>query len=187
MTNAILTVETLIARMNAGFTPDFLFFWGHTPRSEGKVEKQCLSQWWLGSPFTLDGVRYRTAEHYMMAEKARLFGDEAALQKILAADGPDEAKDLGRDVRGYDEVVWKEHRTDIVMQGNLAKFGQDGALKAFLLATGEQVLVEASPYDTIWGIGLRADSAEAAWPQSWRGLNLLGFILMQVREQLRGR
>jgi ribA/ribD-fused uncharacterized protein len=185
MMNDVLTVEKLIARINAGYNPDFLFFWGHTPRSDGRIGKQCLSQWWEGSPIVLDGTRYATAEHYMMAEKARLLGDDLMRERILNSAGPDKAKSLGRAVRGYDETTWKEHRSGIVMRSNLEKFGQHAALKEFLLATGDQVLVEASPKDRIWGIGLGEDDPDAARPQCWQGLNLLGFALMWVREQLR--
>ena len=142
-----------------------------------------LSQWWP-SPFTVDGVTYATAEHYMMAEKARLFGDEARRQEILAAAHPNQAKSLGRLVEGYDEGAWEAERYAIVVRANLAKFSSNPVLRDYLLSSGERVLVEASPLDRIWGIGVAAGDPRADQPENWRGLNLLGFALMDVREQL---
>ena len=119
-----------------------------------------------------------------MAEKARLFGDDILVQ-ILAAKSPAEAKKLGREIQGFDAEVWEAHKVDIVRAGNLHKFGQHKDLLKFLLSTGDRVLVEASPVDAIWGIGLAADAPEAADPARWRGPNLLGFALMEVRDELR--
>ena len=145
--------------------------------------KGCLSQWWPVE-FTVDGARYASAEHFMMAAKALLFGDAETAERIRAVPHPRAAKDLGREVRGFDEKVWAERRSDMVVAGNLAKFGQHPELRDFLLGTGGRVLVEASPQDKIWGIGLTADDERAASPENWLGLNLLGFALMDVRRQL---
>jgi ribA/ribD-fused uncharacterized protein len=161
----------------------YFYFWGHKPLPNGKIGRPCLSQWW-GSPFTVDGVIYRTAEHWMMAHKARLFSDEETFIRIVASDDPRTAKALGREVRGFDEKVWDERRFDIVTAGSVAKFGQHPPLKDYLLGTGDQVLVEASPVDRIWGIGLAADDARARDPAQWCGLNLLGFALMEARARL---
>ncbi len=120
----------------------------------------------------------------MMASKARLFGDTATLERILGASHPKQAKDLGRSVADFDEEVWLSQRFDLVVAGNLAKFSQHPSLAEFLLGTGQRLLVEASPVDRIWGIGLAADSPDAQRPEHWRGLNLLGFALMQVRHRL---
>jgi ribA/ribD-fused uncharacterized protein len=120
----------------------------------------------------------------MMASKARLFGDANALERILAAPHPKQAKDLGRSVTNFDEAVWLANRFDFVVAGNQAKFSQHPDLAAFLLGTGQRILVEASPVDRIWGIGLAEDSPDAAHPDKWQGLNLLGFALMQVRHSL---
>ena len=103
----------------------------------------------------------------------------------LAAGLPRQAKDLGRRVRGFDEEKWVATRFELVVRGNLAKFDQHANLREFLLGTGERVLVEASPVDRIWGIGLAADDERAEKPGLWRGLNLLGFALMEVRRALR--
>jgi ribA/ribD-fused uncharacterized protein len=161
----------------------YLFFWGHQPTSGG-VGKSCLSQWFEGYAFTVDGVTYRTAEHWMMAHKARLFGDEEAFARVIEAGHPRQAKDLGRQISGFDETTWAAHRSEIVAAGNTAKFGQHPDLSAYLLRTGSRVLVEASPLDRIWGIGMAADDDHATQPHQWKGLNLLGFALMEARARL---
>lgn len=174
------TRDALIEQVAAGLRPKFVFFWGHTGRG-GAVGKECFSQWYP-SPFDVGGIRYPTAEHWMMAEKARLFGDDDALAEIVAADSPGAAKALGRKVRGFDDDTWRAHRVSIVVAGNRVKFA--GALGAVLRQTGDRVLVEASPRDRIWGIGLGAKNPDAERPAAWRGDNLLGFALMTVRDQL---
>lgn len=178
-----LDVDALRARVAGGERFAWLHFWGHRGRADGAPSKACLSQW-FPSPFAIDGLRYATAEHWMMAGKARLFDDADALAKVLASDDPDAAKAAGRAVRGFDEARWRAHRFDLIVAGNLAKFSQHPALRDFLLSTGDQVLVEASPVDAIWGIGLAADDPRAHDPAQWPGLNLLGFALMAVRERL---
>ncbi|MES2644870.1 MAG: NADAR family protein [Myxococcota bacterium] len=180
-----MNLSELRRRYDAGERPPLFFFYGHTPPADGRVGPHVFSQWW-GAPFVVDGTFYSTAEHWMMAEKARLFGDDEALAAILASPTPSEAKRLGRTVRAFDDAVWKPQRQAIVRRGSVEKFGQDPALRAYLLATGDAVLVEASPSDTIWGIGLGASSPRAQDPNQWRGLNLLGFALMAARGVLGG-
>jgi ribA/ribD-fused uncharacterized protein len=175
----------LIERLGRGETVDFFFFWGHTPKDPEVVDKSCLSQWFPRA-FDVDGVRYASAEHFMMAEKARLFRDEEMLAKILESKTPADAKAFGRKVRNYEDEAWGRARLDAVARGNMAKFGAHGDLCAFLLETGDKVLVEASPRDRVWGIGMGASNPDARNPQRWRGLNLLGFALMTARESLRG-
>jgi ribA/ribD-fused uncharacterized protein len=175
--------DTLTALVAGGATPKYLMFWGHRPRPDGSIGPGCLSQWWP-SPFTVDGAEYPTAEHWMMAGKARLFGDERTAERILTVTHPNEAKTLGRQVPGFDEETWIRHRWELVVAGNVAKFGQDPALRDFLTGTGSRVLVEASPLDRVWGIGLAADDERAADPARWQGLNLLGFALMEARCRL---
>ena len=121
----------------------------------------------------------------MMAGKAALFEDTALRSQILAAETPDLAKRLGRQVAAFDDAMWTEHRFDIVVAANMGKFSGNGPLRRFLLSTGDQVLVEASPVDPVWGIGLAANDPDARLPHRWMGLNLLGFALMEVRERLR--
>lgn len=178
------SVEDLEALARRRQKVRYLFFWGHTPPASGEVGRHVLSQW-FPSPFELDGHRYPTAEHWMMAAKARLFGDEEAAARILTAGSPARAKALGREVRGYDDTRWYEHRFEIVVAGSVAKFGSDPGLRAYLVGTGDRVLVEASPRDRIWGIGLSADDPAAQDPARWRGQNLLGFALMEARSRLR--
>lgn len=163
---------------------DFVFFWGHEDRDQG-TSKVCLSQWFRCS-FVVDGQYYNCAEQYMMAEKARIFGDEETRQQILSEYSPMAMKKLGRKVQNYDDMVWRETRMSVVVAGNLAKFSQNESLKEFLLSTGERILVEASPKDTTWGIGLVESSTDAIHPRNWPGENLLGFALMEVRDILRG-
>ena len=174
----------LVEAVAAGRKFHYSFFWGHRKPEDGGASKSCFSQWWEQA-FNVEGEVFPTAEHYMMVRKARLFGDEEAAEKILRATGPQQAKALGREVRGFTEETWRARRELIVFAGNLAKFGQHAALREFLLGTGDAVLVEASPRDTLWGIGLGQDHPKAADPAAWRGLNLLGFALMKTRERLR--
>ncbi len=176
--------EQLVSACQQGATLDFLFFWGH--RSAKELTASCFSQWYP-APFQLGDHRYATAEHYMMAEKARLFDDLPRLSQILDSSDPAHAKALGRKVLGFDPDRWQAAAYDIVVAGNLAKFSQNAALGNFLLNTGSKVLVEASPVDAIWGIGLHRDDPRASQPQDWPGLNLLGFALMEVRERLTQR
>jgi len=175
--------QAITEALAAGASPSFLYFWGHRMRN-GVVTKSCLSQWYE-APFRATGGRYLTAEHFMMASKASLFGDEAARTQILRAPTPIEAKKLGRRVKNFDEALWERERFAIVVAANHAKFSQNPALRAFLLATGDKVLAEASPLDHVWGIGLAADHPDAAHPARWQGLNLLGFALMEVRARLK--
>ena len=156
-------------------TNDFVFFWKGWPSQ------------WFPSSFSLDGVGYNCCEQFMMAEKARVFGDQATLAKILATDSPAEQKSLGRKIRNFDGAVWKGVCRGVVYAANLAKFSQNPVLRERLLATGRKVLVEASPLDTIWGIGLSANNPRAVDPAKWRGVNWLGVALMQVRDALSAR
>ncbi|MGZ0704738.1 NADAR family protein [Pseudomonas piscis] len=185
MGTPIRSNQALLEQLQRGLKPDYLMFWGHQPPRDGRVSQSCFSQW-FATGFELDGIHYPTAEHYMMAGKALLFDDQQTHARIIQAVAPADVKQLGREVRGFDDARWTEARFAIVVRGNLAKFSQHQALGDYLLSTGKQVLVEASPVDRIWGIGLAADDAKAAQPAKWRGLNLLGYALMEVRDRMRG-
>ncbi|AZA81351.1 DUF1768 domain-containing protein [Chryseobacterium lactis] len=161
----------------------FLFFWGHSAKDE--ITKSCFSQWFPGR-IEENGVVYKTAEHYMMAGKANLFNDVETLKEILQASTPNLAKSLGRKVKNFDPKKWDEYKYQIVKNGNLLKFSQNQKFKDFLLSTGDKILVEASPYDKIWGIGMLETDTRADNPLLWNGENLLGFALMEVRDELRG-
>lgn len=177
-------LQQLREREAAGEALRFVHFWGHTAARDGVVDKACLSQWYP-APFVDDhGVRYATAEHFMMVEKSHVCGDATSVAAILADERPAVAKELGRRVSPYDAKAWSAARFDIVVRGNLLKFAQHPALRDFLRDTGEYILVEASPSDRIWGIGLAATDADANVPSRWRGDNLLGFALMEVRRRL---
>ncbi|MDH6224689.1 ribA/ribD-fused uncharacterized protein [Streptomyces sp. MJP52] len=182
-TSQVRSREDLAGLLRSGARAKFLYFWGHRPRKDGGVGAGCLSQWWP-SPFTVDGQDYATAEHWMMANKARLFGDAEAERRVLGAGSPAQAKNEGRLVRGFDEAVWERERFGIVVEGSVHKFAAHEELRAFLRGTGDRVLVEASPLDRVWGIGLAATDERAADPSRWRGLNLLGFALMEARDRL---
>lgn len=179
----MLVLKELRQRCSNGEQFEYLYFWGHQPSKDGKVTKSCLSQWYESS-FTVDGIVYQTAEHWMMAAKARLFGDEESLLQILDSSDPKAAKALGRKVKNFDGSLWDENARRVVTEGNIAKFSQNYHLREFLLGTGDALLVEASPYDRIWGIGLKADDERSKNPAKWQGQNLLGFALMDVREEL---
>lgn len=147
------------------------------------TEASPFSQWYRCS-FTVDGHTFNCAEQYMMHGKATLFGDSETATKILAADHPREHKALGRKVTAFDDATWKRERERIVRAGNHAKFTQNAELRELLLATEGTTLVEASPYDKIWGIGLAATDPRAQDPAQWKGQNLLGKILTELRDQL---
>ncbi|BFU45005.1 NADAR family protein [Krasilnikovia sp. MM14-A1004] len=189
----VTAADALVAQRNrvwarVGETPggavDVLPFWRPRPEADGTAGAGCLSQFWA-APFTVDGTVFPTAEHYMMWRKATLFADAGTARRILAAGDPAAARELGRQVRGFTEQEWTAHRFAAVLDGNLAKFGAHPELRRFLLGTGELVLVEASPADRVWGIGLPPEHPDAGVPGRWRGQNLLGFVLMEVRDRLR--
>lgn len=178
------TIEWLLKETEQKNRQKYLFFWGHRPSKDGSVTASCFSQWWQSS-FEVEGIQYATAEHWMMAKKAALFGDTEMLKRILEAKSPAEAKKWGRQVKNFDQEIWSEQGFQLVSEGNLHKFNQNPDLKAFLLDTGNRVLVEASPVDKIWGIGMAATNENIENPRLWKGKNLLGFALMEVREQMR--
>lgn len=176
-------VKNIIDLYRSGQKLKYVFFWGHTERW-GMVTKVCFSQWY-DCLFMEDDVIYHTAEQYMMAQKALLFGDRAVYEEIMAAEHPKKYKALGKKVSGFSDKVWDAHKYEIVVKGNLAKFSQNPELMEFLLGTNTRILVEASPYDNIWGIGMSADDKGVENPMNWKGENLLGFALMEVRDRLK--
>lgn len=158
-------------------THNFTFFWqNRSPFSN-----------WYPSKFTHNGITYSRGEQYMMYQKAILFGDTAVAQAILLTDNPKEQKDLGRMVSNYNDEVWAAKRVDIMVEGLFEKFNQNPHLKEALLNTGDTIVVEASPVDKIWGIGLAEDHPDALDQSKWRGKNLLGIVLMRVRDEIRSK
>ena len=174
-------VPKLIERYKSGEILKYVFFWGHTKTDS--VTKSCFSQWYE-SAFEVEGVLFHTAEHWMMAQKALLFNDRDSYEQIVAAGRPGKVKELGRQIRNFDQQIWEHERYGIVVKGNYHKFTQNADLKTFLINTHNRILVEASPVDPVWGIGLAHDSNSADKPDQWKGLNLLGFALMEVRDLL---
>ncbi|MCA6362810.1 MAG: NADAR family protein [Bacteroidetes bacterium] len=161
---------------------EYFYFWGHkihTPLTE-----TCFSQWYP-APFVHEGLTYPTAEHWMMAGKARTFDDAEILQRMFETGSPAEAKKLGREIKNFDPDTWDKVKYELVKEGNVLKFSQHADMKAYLLQTGSKVIVEASPMDAIWGIGLGRENPKAKNPFTWRGENLLGFALMEVRDEMR--
>lgn len=180
-----LNLEDLRKEYQTGETYKFLFFWGHTPAADGRISETCLSQWWR-CRFEVEGVKYSCAEQYMMAEKARMFGDEEMFGKIMESGQPKEMKAYGRAVKEFEKERWDKACYEIVKKGNQAKFSQNPELLEFLLNTRKRILVEASPRDRIWGIGMGKTNPDAENPLKWRGKNLLGFALTEVRDLILG-
>lgn len=177
---------------------EFIFFWGHKHTGKEAVSNAVFSQWWMEASgtkgavtqFSEDVDTYVCAEQYMMAAKAMTFEDDDTRRKILEATNPAIIKRLGREVKRFDPHVWSTVAFSVVAQGNYLKFLSNPAWKEYLLATGDAVIVEASPYDTIWGIGQSVDAARKAKVDlkdvsQWKGDNLLGFALMEVRAEIR--
>lgn len=161
---------------------EYIFFWGHSEKP-GTITKACLSQWYPCT-FQSGDIIYHTAEQYMMAQKALLFNDQEVFNEIMQAADPRQYQKLGRRTRFFKEEVWNKNKYKIVVDGNIAKFSQNPELGGFLKKTGDKILVEASPYDHIWGIGMSQDNPGINNPFNWNGSNLLGFALMDVRKIL---
>jgi len=143
-----------------------------------------LSNWYM-EDFVYDGVTYNCGEQLMMATKAKLFKDEAMLAEIMACTTPRKQKSLGRLVANFDAEVWMKHSEDLLFPGLLAKFTTSPTCQQAILSTQDLLIVEASPYDQVWGIGLSKDAAEARDRKKWKGLNKLGNLLTKIRDQLK--
>lgn len=144
-----------------------------------------LSNWYLGE-FEAEEIRYSSMEQYMMYQKAMLFHDTETAVQILNTDNVGKIKALGRSVKNYDDVIWNGMRQLIVFQGLYAKFSQNDDIKRKLLETEDALLAECAVQDHIWGIGLSMKDDRRMDIREWRGQNLLGFALMQVRRMLGG-
>lgn len=177
------SVEQLRAAIAAGQHPELLLFRGHQPDMAGGIDRSCLSENYA-APFDTEGERFSTVEHYLAWRKAVLFGDAHAAERILRAESPTKAKAIGRSVTPFNDEVWKAHRLEVAVAGNIAKFSAHPELADYLAQTGHKVLADASPIDRVWGIGLAADDPSAKDPQLWPGLNIMGFSLMEARSQL---
>ncbi len=177
------STKTIKEQAEKGKKMKYLMFWGHQPSKDGSITASCFSQWWV-SKFEVNGNTFRSAEHWMMWEKANLFEDVDIAKQILECKSPAQAKAFGRKVTGFQPEVWDAHKYEIVKKGSYHKFSQNDELKEFLLNTRKRVLVEASPVDPVWGIGMAKDHLHAEIPSKWRGEILLGIALMEVRDEL---
>ena len=175
-----MNLEKLKELYGFGVDFDFIFFWGSKSK-DSKVNITCLSQFYK-CDFEEKGIKYNCCEQYMMAKKAELFDDKEILNEIMSESNPKVIKGLGRKVRNFDSEIWDKNRINIVKNGNYLKFTQNEELKEYLLSTNDAILVEASPYDRIWGIGLSKEDKRSRNPNMWKGKNYLGFVLMDVRD-----
>ena len=153
-------------------TENYVFFWDGI-----------YSQWHQAS-MEIDGIKYNCCEQYMMHQKALLFSDYDTAERIMNSRSPRDQKQLGRQVQSFNKGIWDSACVRIVYKGNYAKFTQNEELKQELLATTDRILVEASPYDNIWGIGLGENEPGVEDPINWKGLNLLGWSITMVKKQL---
>jgi ribA/ribD-fused uncharacterized protein len=151
----------------------YVFFWNGI-----------YSQWHMAD-MTIDGKTFNCCEQYMMYRKALLFGDTEIANEIMETKNPKEQKALGRKIQGFDKAIWDKNSLAIVYRGNFEKFSQNPELKKQLLETGDRFLVEASPVDNIYGIGLADDAKGVEDPSNWKGLNILGSIITMVKNELR--
>ena len=160
-----------------------LFFWGHTEHGS-KVTKACLSNFYP-CEFEFNDKMFNFSEQCFMYQKALLFNDFGVAEQILNETDVRKIKALGRKVKDFDNTLWDQHKEDFMYNACYAKFSQNDELKDFLLSTGNCEIVEASPVDNIWGIGFSSDKAMENIDK-W-GQNLLGKVLMRVREDLSRR
>lgn len=156
-------------------TDTHIFFWG----SEFSNWYDCKYK-----NIRYKGVTFFNSEQAFMWEKAVFFGDMETAKKIVETPNPKEAKMLGRKVKGFDAQKWSEVSYQIMVDVNYAKYSQNFRLKNTLLETEDKIIVEASPYDQIWGIGMHWDDDDCLDEAKWKGQNLLGKALMEVRGML---
>jgi len=154
-------------------TDKYIFFYGGI-----------FSQWHL-CDIVIDNIKYCTCEQYMMIKKAELFDDNYALGQIMSSSDPAAQKSWGRRVKNFDQNKWEKIARKVVFDANYAKFTQHDNLKQQLMDSGDKVIVEASPTDCIWGVGLRATSSKILDSKNWRGTNWLGEAIMKVRTVLK--
>ena len=187
-------IDWLIDIVKTGTQLKYITFW-----HEGKeYPNYYFSQWYQGKPFSVNGRSYLSAEQYMMSEKALLFNDLYHYGLIMEEPSPKKCKDLGRLVSGFDSMMWDNALREIIFHGNLGKFQSDITLLDALLETENAVLIEASPYDGIYGAGLtesdllNSDGSLKVQPENWKNpkngtqaTNHLGFVLMGIRDLFR--
>lgn len=151
----------------------YVFFWSGP-----------FSQWYKTNIVEGD-ITFNCAEQSMMYHKAKVFNDNEAMEKILETSNPRKHKAIGRTIVGYSDAIWDEKKLEIVANGNYLKFIQNPDLRKMLLDTGDKIIVEASPVDRIWGVGLAEDDPRIVDESKWLGQNLLGICIMYAREQIK--
>ena len=156
-------------------TDKYVFFWGSEFSN------------WYECKFRYKNLTFFNSEQAFMWEKAVFFGDMDIAELIMKTPSPNQNKKLGRIVKNFNADVWLSAGYEIMVAVNLAKFSQNLILKDVLLSTEDKIIVEASPYDEIWGIGLYHDDDRVLNEKNWRGMNLLGKALMEVRKKLGGQ
>jgi ribA/ribD-fused uncharacterized protein len=154
-------------------TDTHIYFWGGI-----------FSQWY-DCKFVEDRITFTSAEQYMMYHKAKAFNDYGSMFLVMDTTSPREQKAIGRAIKGYSDEIWGPIRYATVVQGNYLKFTQNEDLKALILSTGNKHIVEASPYDKVWGIGLGPADDKVLDESKWDGQNLLGKAVMEVRDRIR--
>ena len=177
------SLEKLRKDFNSGKKIDFLFFYGHT-NDKKEVTKSSLSQWYI-KDFKENDLLFNCMEKYMMYNKALLFDDKDIANEILNNNQPKAIKELGRKVKNFNDELWDKMKYKIVFTGNYYKFSQNTDLRNFLLSTKNKVLVEASTYDKVWGIKMKYNDENIENPFCWKGENLLGFALMEARDEIK--
>lgn len=155
-------------------TDKYVFFWNG------------IYSQWHKADIIINGIEYNCCEQYMMHQKALTFNDTDIASIVMLTSDPKEQKALGRKIKGFNKEAWDKVCVGIVYTGNLAKFIQNKDLKDILLSTGSRILVEASPYDSVWGIAMGEDIPGVENPANWKGLNLLGWSITMVKQQLNG-
>ena len=165
-------MEFIKYKIKMKITDKYVFFWG-----------ELYSQWYAAD-MIIDGLKYNCCEQYMMYQKALLFNDIETADMIMQTKSPKIQKEYGRSVKNFDKNIWDDICYDIVYKANFAKFSQNKELLKELLSTGDKILVEASPYDKIWGIGLGENHVGIENPENWMGLNLLGKAITEVKNDL---
>lgn len=177
------SLSKLKTDFNKGKKIDFLFFYGHT-NDKNEITKSSLSQWYI-KDFKENNLTFNCMEKYMMYNKALLFDDKKIAEEILNNNQPKTIKELGRKVSNFKDETWDKVKYTIILKGNYHKFSQNNDLRNFLLNTKNKVLVEASPYDKVWGIKMKYNNENIENPFFWQGENLLGFALMEVRDEIK--
>lgn len=151
-------------------TDTHIYFWGSHFSNFFPIE------------FNYKGYTFPTTEHAFMWEKARFFNDSEIAELILKAEHPNGAKALGRKIKNYDNNQWNEVRFDVMYKVNRSKWQ---TLKDILIKTGNKIIVEASPMDKIWGVGLSENDPLILDEKNWKGQNLLGKVLMKIRDDFK--